>query len=128
MSNAKKPARPSLAPKHTRSSEANRDEALDQGIAFTDTDGERLQVRVRDVKGTHDAALVRAVGVDFMGLLESLEKRQGLDLLAAVVWFGRLVHGRAELTYDETLDAFGYEDVLRLDVDQARKEDDSPEA
>lgn len=119
--------RPTTARKHTRTTEAKRDEGLDQGISFVDTDGTRLAVRVRDVKGRHDAALVRATGLDFMGLLGALSKRQGLDLLAAVVWFGRLVHDRDAGTYEETLDEFGYDDVLSLDLDQADKGAD-PEA
>lgn len=120
--------RPSLTPKETRKTREKRDEALEQGIGFTDTDGTRLQVRVRDVKGKHDAALVDATGYDFMGLLGALERRQGLDLLSAVVWFCRLVNGRDAGSYEETRDEFGYGDVLELDVDKARDEDDRPEA
>lgn len=120
--------RPSAARKQTRKTHAKRDEALEQGIAFTDDDGTRLQVRVRDVKGRHDAALVAAIGLDFMGLLDALSRRQGLDLLAAVVWFGRLVNGREAGTYEATVDDFGYGDVLALDVDDAAKDGDRPEA
>lgn len=120
--------RPSAARVETRKTQEKQDAALDQGIAFTDTDGTRLQVRVRDVKGVHDAALVAAIGTDFMGLLSTLEQRQGTDLLAAVVWFGRLVNGRDAGTYVETRDSFGYEDVLAMDVDEARPEGDLPEA
>lgn len=120
--------RPSIQRKHTRSTEAKRNDELDRGIAITDDDGTRLQVRIRDVKGVHDAALVRALGIDFMGLLVEISKRQGLDLLAAVVWFCRLVNGRDAGTYEEVLESFGYEDVLALDLDTAKEEDDSPEA
>lgn len=119
--------RPTTARKHTRTTETKRDEGLDKGLSFVDSDGTRLSVRVRDVKGRHDAALVKAVGFDFVGLMEALTKRQGLDLLAAVVWFGRLVHDRDAGTYEETLDDFGYEDVLALDVDEVDKGAD-PEA
>lgn len=120
--------RPSHTRKETRKTQEKRDEALEQGIAFTDDDGTRLQVRVRDVKGRHDAQLVDAIGLDFMGLLEALSQRQGLDLLAAVVWFGRLVNGREAGTYADTVDDFGYGDVIALDVDDAKAEDDRPEA
>lgn len=119
--------RPTTARKVTRKTEERQDAALDQGIAFTDVDGTRLQVRVRDVKGVHDAALVAAIGTDFMGLLATLEQRQGTDLLAAVVWFGRLVNGRDAGDYLEVRDSFGYEDVLALDVDKAG-DDTRPEA
>lgn len=121
-------SRPSTARQHTRTTKAKKVDELDQGIAFTDTDGTRIQVRVRDVKGKHDAALVEAIGRDFMGLLGALQQRQGLDLMAAVVWFGRLVTGRATESYDELLESFGYEDVVSLDPGQPKAEDDSPEA
>lgn len=122
-------ARPSLQRQHTRTTEQNRDEELDQGVSFIDTDGTRLSVRVRDVKGKHDAALVAAVGLDFMGLLEVLTQRQGLDMLSAVVWFGRLVNDREAGTYEATRDEFGYEDVLTMDLDEAGAGDDTaPEA
>lgn len=116
MSNTK---RPSAAPKVTSSTAKKRDEEMDRGLSFVDADGTRLSVRIRDVKGRHDAALVAATGRDFMGLLSELQRRQGLDLLAAVVWFGRLVHGRESSTYEELLDEFDYEAVIAADVDEA---------
>lgn len=125
MSNAK---RPSTQRQHTRTTEAKRSDELERGVAFTDTDGARLQVRLGDVRGSHDAALVRAVGLDFMGLLEATTKRQGLDLLAAVVWFGRLVNGRDAGTYEETLESFGYGDLEAMGLDEAKPEDNGPEA
>ena len=125
MSNTK---RPSAARKHTRTTEAKQDAELDQGISFTDEDGTRLTVRVRDVKGKHDAALVAATGVDFMGLMAKASERQGTDLMAALVWFGRLVNGREDKSYDETLEDFGYADLLAAELDEADKEDDRPEA
>lgn len=120
--------RPSAARKHTRTTKASKVDELDRGIAFTDADGTRVQVRIRDVKGSHDAALVGLIGLDFMGLLEAISRRQGLDLLAAVVWFGRLVNGRDSESYAELLDTFGYEDVLTLDTGDPSAEDDAPEA
>jgi hypothetical protein len=121
--------RPSLAKKQTRASKQARDEGLDRGIAFTDTDGTRLAVRVGDIRGTHDAQLRAEVGMDFEGLLASLQRSQGLDLLAAVVWFGRLVnsHNTAE-TYPEILERFTYRDVVELDAGDPREDEARPEA
>lgn len=110
--------RPTAARKHTRTTDKKRDDEMDRGLSFVDADGTRLSVRIRDVKGRHDAALVAATGHDFMGLLGELQRRQGLDLLAAVVWFGRLVHGRESSTYAELLDEFDYEAVLAADLDE----------
>lgn len=121
-------SRPSTARQHTRSTKSKKVDELDQGIAFTDTDGTRVQVRIRDVKGVHDAALVEVIGRDFMGLLNALQARQGLDLMAAVVWFGRLVNGRAGESYADLLETFGYEDIVSLDPGTPKAEDDSPEA
>lgn len=121
--------RPSLAKKQTRVSKATRDEGLDRGIAFTDFDGTRLVVRIGDVRGTHDRALRQLIGLDFEGLLGALSQTQGTDLLAAVVWFGRLVnnHNTRE-TYDELLDKIGYEAFLELDPGDPTEGDSRPEA
>jgi len=126
MSNTQRPA---LQRQHTRTTDEKRDSGLDEGVSFLDEDGTRLNVRVRDVKGSHDAALVAATGLDFMGLLSALSQRQGLDLLSAVVWFGRLVNGRDAGTYESVRDDFGYEDVINLDMDEPGAGDDgAPEA
>lgn len=121
-------SRPTAARKQTRTTKAKQDAAFDVGLAITDDDGTRLQVRLRHVKGVHDAALVAAVGLDFMGLHDALNKRKGLDLLAALLWFCRLVNGRDSESYEEILNRFGYEDVLALDPGDPKPEDDSPEA
>lgn len=122
-------ARPSLARKETRASKQARDEGLDRGIAFTDFDGTRLVVRIGDVRGTHDRALRQLIGLDFEGLLSQLARSQGTDLLAAVVWFGRLVndHNTGE-SYDELLEKIGYEAFLELDPGDPREGDPRPEA
>jgi hypothetical protein len=120
--------RPSSARRHTRTTEAKADDELDRGIAFTDDDGTRIQVRVRDVKGTHDAALVAATGYDFFGLMEAATQRTGLDLLAALIWFGRMVNGRGDKTYAETLEELDYASLADRDFDEPDKADDGPEA
>lgn len=104
------------------------DAALEHGLALTDSDGTRLQVRIRDVKGIHDARLVEATGLDFMGLLEAMTRRKGLDLFAAALWFARLVNGREGQAYTEVLEEFGYEDFALLDVDEPKDADDAPKA
>lgn len=125
MSNTKRPA---LQRQHTRTTTAKADAELDAGLSIIDQEtGERLSVRVRDVKGKHDAALVQAIGLDFMGLLEALDKRQGLDLLAAVVWFAKLVNEREAGTYADVLEEFGYEDVMALEFGKPEA-DPGPEA
>lgn len=104
------------------------DELMERGIAFTDTDGARIVVRVKDVRGKHEAALVAAVGCDFMGLLQRLTERQGTDLLAAVYWFGRLVNGRDAGEYVDVLEDFGYENFLDMDLGDPEEDEDAPKA
>lgn len=128
MSNTR---RPSAARQHTRTTEKAQDDQLDKGIRMTEVDGSTLTVRVRDVKGKHDAALVAACGLDFMGLLEKLNERQGLDLLAAALWFARLVNDREPGDLAELLEEFGYEDIAEMDFGPAEDEagdDAAPEA
>lgn len=107
--------RPSLAPKHTPASEKNRSDGMDRGIAYTEEDGTRLVVMLGDIRGSHEAKLVSAIGTDFVGLLERMMLRQGSDLLAAVVWFCRLVNNRPNVgTYEDTLDEVGYAQYLQV--------------
>lgn len=121
------PARRQTAASKKREQKAT-DAELDRGIAVTDTDGKRLQVRIRDVKGTHDARLIEVARLDFVGLLEAMSRRQGLDLFAAVLWFARLVNGRESESYEEILERFGYEDFMAMDADEPKVADEAPKA
>jgi hypothetical protein len=119
--------------KRATSGAANRsakktDEALEQGLALSDHDGTRLQVRVRDVKGIHDARLMEVCGMDFMGLMEAMTQRRGMDLFGAALWFARLVNGREPETYAQILERFGFEDFIQMDMDQPKAADDAPKA
>lgn len=122
------PARKSTANSRARQQKADEEE-LDRGLALTDDDGTRLEVRIRDVKGSHDRALIDLIGVDFVGLLEKMSQRQGADLLAALLWFARLVNGRDPGDYEALLDEIGYADYLTRDIDQPpRGERKAPKA
>lgn len=121
------PARKQTAASRKREKEAT-DAELDRGVKVADTDGTVLQVRLRDVKGIHDARLVETIGLDFVGLLEAMSRRQGLDLFAATLWFARLVNGRESEPYLEMLEQFGYEDFLAMGLDEPDAEADGPKA
>jgi hypothetical protein len=121
--------RPSLAKKDTRATKAKREEALNQGFAVTDPlDGARLSVRLGDVRGVHEAQLRGVCGLGFMELLVALQSTPSLDLLAASIWFARLVNGRKPGDYMEQLEEISYADVEGLDFDEATGQGDSPEA
>ena len=121
------PARKQTAASKKREQEAT-DKELDRGVKVKDTDGTILQVRLRDVKGIHDAALVEVIRTDFVGLLEMMSRRQGLDLFAATLWFARLVNGRESESYQEILERFGYEDFLALGMEEPDAADEAPKA
>jgi len=121
--------RPSLARKTTKATESAHQKALDAGLAIT-VDGRRLEVRIRDVRGKHEAQLVAATGMDFMGLMSAWTRRQGLDLMAATIWFARLVNDvDSDESYTDVLDDLGYEALDDLEFDLIeKKKADSPEA
>lgn len=130
---AKRPAsRPSTARVHTRKTEENADQLLEQGFSFVDSDGTELSVRFGDIKGVHEAKLVAATGMDFMQLFEALHRRQGLDLFAAVIWFTRLVNDRPGVgEYSDVLETLGYGDLVGMEMDvvgAGDKDPDAPEA
>ncbi len=121
------PARKQTAGSKARQEKATEAE-LERGIALNDDDGTRLEVRIRDVKGSHDAALVALIGTDFVGLLERMSTRQGTDLVAALLWFARLVNGRDPGDYEQILDDIGYADYLTRDIDEPKGGDGPPKA
>ena len=123
----RRPAARKTAASQKREQKAT-DAELDRGVKVVDTDGTLLQVRLRDVKGIHDARLVETIRLDFVGLLETLSRRQGLDLFAATLWFARLVNGREPESYMEILERFGYEDFLAMGMDEPDAAADAPKA
>lgn len=105
-----------------RRQEREIESALSQGVAINDDDGTRLEVRVGDVKGGHEAALIGECGLSFGGLLAALEQSQSAYHLAVLLWFARLVNEREGLSFRETLDEVGYADYLSRDVGEPAKD------
>lgn len=97
------------------------DEALDRGLSITDDDGTRLEVRLRDVKGGHEAALIAESGFDFQSLLSAMMNSQSAYNLGCMLWFARLVNNRPGPSFKATIDAIGYADYLERDVDEPSK-------
>lgn len=110
-------ARPSLARTHTRSSEAKRNEALDQGVRVV-IDGDEFVVRVGDVTPALAAELRRHAGMSFMKLMNSLSDDPDVDLLTAFEWLARRVRGE-DVAFEDV--EFSYEDVFSdaFDVEAA---------
>lgn len=122
------PNRPSLTPKVTRGTEANRTSELEQGVTLT-IEGEDFTVRVGDISPMLARELRANYGGSFNALQMELATDPYIDSISTFVWLARRVRGEqvafteVGVTIDQMLsDGF--------DVRQAGAEvvDDSPEA
>lgn len=102
--------RPSTARKHTRTTEQNRSDALDQGAKIT-VDGEEYVVRAGDLSALDSRALRKEVGVSFIQLIDELTTNADIDSIAAIMWLARRIKGEATLRYETVAAEVGY-DVL----------------
>lgn len=105
MSNAK---RPSAARKHTRTTKAKADDALDQGYRII-IDGVAHEARLGDVTPEIARELRRHIGTGFMGLLDQMAGAPDIDLVSAAVWVSRRIRGEA-VAFDAV--AVTYADML----------------
>jgi hypothetical protein len=114
--------------KVTRTTEANREDALEQGIRIT-LDGESYEVRLADVTPALTRELRRSTGMSFNQLMREVTTDPDLDSLAGFVWMARRIAGDTVevddvvVTYAQLLDE-GFEVALP----GKRSEDDDPEA
>lgn len=120
--------RPTTARKHTRTTEKNRDAALESGIKIT-LDGEVYEVRLGDVTSNLTRELRRGTGMSFNQLIHEITTDPDADSIAGFVWLARRIAGeRVEIddvvvTYTQLL-ADGFE----VDVAGKREAADDPEA
>jgi hypothetical protein len=89
MSNTK---RPTTARKVTRTSEANRNAALDSGLRIT-IDDEKFDVRLGDVTPAMARELRNHTGMGPLQLINATALYPDLDLLTAFVWLARRQRG-----------------------------------
>ena len=105
MSNAK---RPTTARKVTRTTEENREDALDQGLRISLED-EVFEVRVGDITPAMARELRSKVGFGPMQLIRQCAADPDVDLLSAFVWLARRIAGElvrfeeVEVTYAQLL-------------------------
>ena len=124
MSNTKRPA---LQRKHTRTTEANRNEALDLGITVK-VNGQEYTVRQGDLTSMDTMALRRETGFSFRSLLEAFRADPDIDLIAALMWLSRRVDGERMLSFEQVAIEIDYDADLDL-IEVAEPEDEtSPEA
>lgn len=100
--------RPTAARKVTRTTEANREDALDQGLRIT-LEGEVFEVRVGDITSTMARELRAHMGFGPMQLIRQCAIDPDVDLLSAFVWLARRISGElvrfeeVEVTYAQLL-------------------------
>jgi hypothetical protein len=125
MSNTK---RPTVQRKHTRGTEAKRNEALDEGIRLV-VAGEAYEVRAGDLTALDSRALRQQVGMTFPQVMEGMQSAPDIDLVAALMWLARRIKGERDLTYDDVAADVDYAKALDIEVGETGPEDtDSPEA
>lgn len=88
------PDRPSLARKHTRTTETHREEGLDEGIVMN-IDGEVFEARVGDMTPELTRELRAACGMGFMTLMNTCGTDPDIDVVSSFVWLARRIRGTA---------------------------------
>ncbi len=100
--------RPTTARKVTRSTESNREDALDQGLRIS-LEGEVFEVRVGDITSALARELRTQIGFGPMQLIRQCAIDPDVDLLSAFVWLARRIAGEpvrfdeVEVTYAQLL-------------------------
>lgn len=118
--------RPSTARKVTRTTEKNRETALDMGLKVT-MEGEEYEVRIGDVTSSLARELRQRLGFGPMQLIRQCAMDPDIDLLSAFVWLARRIKGEmvsfeaVEVTYAQLLDE-------GFDVSLPGDEEPDPEA
>jgi hypothetical protein len=127
VSNAKRPA---LAKKQTAKTEANRREALDEGVKLT-LDGEEYVLRVGDVTPALAREVRNVTGHSFMRLISMLGEDPDIDVIAEAIWVARRVRGD-EVDLDDVIVDYGLIAGEGFDIETAGSSegevDGSPEA
>lgn len=116
------PAKRPPTRQRTRSTEANRDAAHDQGVRLT-IDGRVYEVRHGDLSALDVRALRREVGVSFVGLIDELNDAPDVDSIAAFMWLARRLEGEKALTYEAVAAEVDYDITDSLKIDEPGAED-----
>lgn len=120
--------RPSTARKHTRTTEKNRDAALEAGIKIT-LDGEVYEVRLGDVTSNLTRELRRGTGMSFNQLMQEVTNDPDADSIAGFVWLARRIAGE-KVEIDDVIVTYGQllADDFDVDLPGKREAGDDPEA
>jgi len=98
--------RPTIAKKHTNSSEAKRKKELDESFAIR-VDGKDYVLTPSDLTGVHEMRIRRETGHTVTTLVRAISVTPGIDLVAMFMWACDLSQGKpADLM--ETLEGISY--------------------
>ena len=121
-------SRPTVARKHTRSTDKNRADTMDAGLKIT-LEGEVYEVRLGDVTSNLTRELRRSTGMSFNQLMREVTTDPDVDSIAGFVWLARRIAGEkvavddVVVTYTQLLG-----DDFEVEVPDAREGGDDPEA
>lgn len=118
--------RPSVQRKHTRASEAKREDRMDLGVSLT-VDGTEYVVREGDMTALDTMMLRRETGLSFVEILINLNRSPDIDLVAALVWLARRQRGEQTLPYMAVATQINYDSEIEVVEDEPGPESD-PEA
>lgn len=125
---SKNPDRPSLSPKHTRTSEATRTSELDEGMKIT-VDGDSYILRIGDLTPALVRELRTLTGMSAQRVMECIVTDPDIDVISTFVWLARRTSGDADVALDDV--NVGYHDLLsdgfNVTAPGRREVEDSPE-
>jgi hypothetical protein len=120
-------ARPSLARKVTPKSEANRENALDEGVRMV-VEGTEYVVRIGDMSAPVAREFRRNYGASFNALRDELAGDPDLDSIAAFMWLAKRLEGET-LDFDEVTVSYAQMlDGFEITTAGPSEVEDSPEA
>ena len=109
--------RPSVQRKHSKASEAKREENLNLGVVIR-VDGVEYVVREGDLTAIDTMALRKETGFSFVDLLLNLGKHPDIDLIAALVWLARRIKGERGIPYDVVASQINYDSDIDIVQDE----------
>ena len=88
--------------------------------------GTIYSLQANDVRPLDVAALRRATGFSFMGLMKAAETDPDIDVVAAIVWLSRRTNGERTLAYETVAGEFDYD--TEIEQVASKEELEAPEA
>lgn len=113
------PERPTLARKHTKSTEANRKAAQAEQVYALRIDGEVYTLDLGELNGLHEMKLRRETGLSVEEVMSTIGTKPGLDVLGIFMWLCDLTAGGASSLEDHLTGISWASDVEAVDPEPA---------